>query len=293
MNKIRGHIKKIYFVAVLAISSPIFAAHSLQESIQLLKNKETRSQAFKEIEERGPAVVPHLKKILHDPQENEETWIAAHLALGKSGDTSVHLVLEECLLKDEGALERESSAIALGHLGDKQSVIHLKKATHDSSGNVRMRAIWALAKLGDKTGKQQAVEAIASPDVTEQVLAIEALEAIGDKSVIPQLKEKYNHPNPFTQINAKLAVTRLESKELKGQARLNYMTKTLKRPEYELQRWATEELAKMAFPEEREENPKIVELLKKVAKDEKHPGAHAAWKELQILAAEGKLKELQ
>jgi HEAT repeat protein len=198
--------------------------------------------------------------------------------------------LEDTLKNDDDNLTREASAIALGHLKDHDAIPKLKEALNDRSGNVRMRAALGLAKMGDDTGKRQALDALKGRDVTAQLLAIDALEEYNDKAVIPQLRQNLTSDNVWTRIHSQLAIKRIESKDLQGQAKLNYLQETLKDKQFEVNNWAAESLMKEVV-NNTENSTQALNILKDNAKNKEIAGCYSCNKMLRYLVETGKISE--
>ena len=229
---------------------------------------------------------PSVEANAKDSSLQQKERVLAILTIGKSTTTveRSRTILEEILEKDENKFCREASAMALGILCDKKAIPKLKQSLKDDFGNVKMRAVWALAKMGDKSGKELALETIKGEDVTAQLLAVEAIEAIGDKDMIDELKKNLDSKNVWTKIHSKLAIKRLEIQGLSEAEKLNFLEKTLKDNQLEVNRWAAIELGKRGTTE-------AINILKQATKDRENPGNYSARKILQRLVEMGKISK--
>ncbi len=309
-------MKKLLLIVIMiiSISAPCFAVE-IDSAIDRIKHKETRQEGSKELESIGQEALPQLQEIAKDKTRTRDERITALILMGKIGknapiDTAQHpkgqkmmgaqqkhsnkkqvrMQLEDTLKNDDDNLTREASAIALGHLKDKDAIPKLKEALNEHSGNVRMRAALGLAKMGDDTGKIQALEALKGKDVTAQLLAIDALEEYNDKSVIPELRQNLNSDNVWTRIHSMLAIKRIEVKDLQGQARLNYLQEILKDKQFEVNNWAAESLMKEVAANT-ENRSQSLTILKDTAKDKEIAGCYSCNKMLRYLLETSKIAE--
>lgn len=277
----RRILQSIITVSILTGLS--HAASDIEQSIEKLKKRETRSEAVKAIETKGKSAAGKLRQLIHDEKADRESRVSAIVLLGRIKSDEDRGELEGILGKDRDKFGREAAAIALGHMGDEQAIPQLKKALEDESANVRLRAAWALGKMGDKSGEETALKALRDTDVSAQLLAVDAIEVIGDKSIIPELKSNLKSQNTWTRIHSNLAIKKLVMLGLSEAEKLNYLREALKDEQFETNQWAAGELGKFEVQEAKD-------FLKAAAKDNSHPGNYAARKILFKLGKEGKLK---
>ncbi len=299
--------KLIVFLLMVVFGWGFVLADDIHRAIKKLESQATRVEGIKEVESLGDKTIPSLIQLSEDKEKDRDSRVAAIILLGRvkkqkvpqksqmslqmsSDDQKIKNSLETTMATDQDAFCREASALTLGNIGNKESIPKLKEALKDSAGNVRMRAVWAMAKCGDKSGKELAVEALRSRDVTEQFLAVEALETIGDKEIIPQLKENLKNENVWTMINSQLAIKRIEIQGLSGDQRMDYLKSSLQDPQYEVNHWSSEELAK-EIRMNTTNREKSLGILKETSKDSKHPGNYSATKTLRILLSEDVISE--
>ena len=309
-------MKRVLLATILTILLINLAyAGNVDIAIAKIHNTETRREGAKELESIGQDALPQIQEIAKDKTRTREERITALILLGKIGknapqETSqlpnekkimgtqkgrlnraqIRIQLEDTLKNESDDLTREASAIALGHLKDHDAIPKLKEALNDRSGNVRMRAALGLAKMGDDIGKRQALEALNGKDVTAQLLAIDALEEYNDKSILPQLRQNLNSDNIWTRIHSQIAIKRIESKDLQGQARLNYLQETLKDKQFEVNNWAAESLMKEIF-KNTENRPQALTILKDTGKNSEIAGCYSCNKMLRYLLETGKISE--
>ncbi|OGS19183.1 MAG: hypothetical protein A3J83_07320 [Elusimicrobia bacterium RIFOXYA2_FULL_40_6] len=270
-------------LVLLCFSSVI--ADNVDNSLRKLEKKESRARAIEELKKIGKPAVTKLKLLAKDKKKDKETRISSIILLGQLKASDAQPDLEDTLKNEENDSCREASAIALGHLDKKESIPKLKQALNDQSVNVRMRSVWALAKLGDKTGKELAIKTLLEDkNVTGKVLASEALEAIGDKDTISQLQQYVNDGNVWTRIYAKLTIKKLGMVGLSESQRLGFLKDSLKDSQFEVNQWASIELAKIGTPE-------AINILKEVAKDPSTKGNRSADKVLMKLVEQGKISK--
>jgi len=284
MRKILG----LFLIISLIVS--VAYADKVDEAIRRLEDQGTRKEAIRNIEKIGKSAGPSLIRTAKDKSKNQNTRISAIMLLGKIKAEQARESLEEILEKDEDKFCREASAIGLGKLEDKRARPKLKQALSDKSGNVRMRAAWALANMDDDSGYELALETIKGKDITAQLLAIDALEAIGNKKAILILKQNLDSENVWTQIHSKLAIKRLEMLGFSEKEKLNFLKKTLKDEQFEVNNWAAVELGKIALSDI-PESQSAIDILRNTAMDSKIPGSYAASKMVRRLIELGKIKE--
>jgi hypothetical protein len=277
----------VLVLLVAAASSPVSAAETLAVK---LRRRETRRIAMKDAAQMGDAAIPQLLQLGDDKNESPETRVAARFALAETRSPKAREHLEQRLTNAPEKWDREANAVALGRLKDKKAVPALKAACHDPSGNVRMNAVWALAQLGDKSEKGRAIEALGNQDPSEQRLAVYALEAIGDKSAIAVIHATYDdHPNFFSRLHAHMSILKLQAVGLSDRQKRAHWAKTMEDPQYEIQRFAADELGAMAYPSDGNPDPQALRQLETIVNDSNHVGNRAATKELAVLIEAGQL----
>ena len=264
----------------LCFSEKMYNDNEIKKSVMKLERKETRQEAIKEIKKVGKPAIIHLRKHAKDRTKDSDSRVSSIILIGKLKDIDSIIDIEEILAKDSDKYCREASAIALGNLGDKRAIQHLKKALKDESGNVRMRAVWALAKLGDKSGKRLALDTIKGKDVTAQLLAVDALEVIGDKDVIPELKKNLKSKNVTIQLHSKIAIKKIEMHEMSETEKIAYLKNILNSDE--LNNWSAVELVKIRTEE-------AINTLKEIYRDKDSNGSYSAYKVLVKMVEQGKL----
>ncbi len=196
------------------------------------------------------------KKIIENNLNNDEDKFvreASAIALMEMNlDQKAVLKAEGGRLKAEEKQKRKMNKEEIN-----ESIKALQKALDDESGNVRMRAILALVRIrqnseigsqnteiGIEELKKRALKGIKSENVTESFLAIEAIETIGDKNMTTILKQNFNNKNVWIQLHSKIAVKSLETQGITIAEKLKYLKETLEDEQYEISKWAAEELAK-------------------------------------------------
>ena len=269
---------------LLSTTANLFSESKWDQTLKLLKDRKTRVEGTKQLEQMGSDIVPDLKKAAFDATEEEYVRAAAIGKLGRLKAIEYREKIEECLLSDKSRMCRITASVSLGLIGNVKSIPVLKKAMQeDSSETSRMYAALALAKMGDYSGKEPAMEMLASSNINGQIVAVEILGVIGDKKLLPRLKTHLKDTNDeWKQLNTKEAIYSIEMKSLRGQELLEYLKNILYKDEfYMLHQWVAEKIANLKTPE-------AIKVLKSIASDKKAKGAHAAWKQLMV---ENKAKE--
>ena len=282
--------KALGLFLIISLIISVAYADKVDEAIRKLEKQGTRKEAIRDIEKIVNQAGPSLVKMAKDKSKKQNTRISAIMLLGNIKAERARESLEEILEKDEDKFCREASAIGLGKLEDKKAKPKLKQALNDKAGNVRMRAAWALANMGDDSGYELTLETIKGKDITAQLLAIDALEAIGNKKAIPILKQNLDSENVWVRIHSKLAIKRLEILGLSEIEKLNFLKKTLKDEQFEVNNWAAVELGRIALSDIPESQPAI-DILRNTAMDSRIPGSYAANKMVRRLIELGKIKE--
>jgi HEAT repeat protein len=277
--------RAIVIIAFILFPTSFVLAQSpdINTSLEKLKNKETRIAAMHEIETIGAPAAEGLKNIIADPKSDQMTRSNTLIMLGRIKSSENRSYLEQVFNGDKTEFNRDSAALALGYLGDKESIPVLKNGLQDSSSRVRMRAVWALATLGDNSSETLAMEAIKRGiDRATLMIAVDALEATKDQTLLPQLKANLTYDNPETRKYSSIAIKRLESQGLPSIEKLKYLKKMLMDKQFEINGWAAIELAKDGTPES-------INILKTIAIDKTNSGNRASQKALKMLVDQGKL----
>lgn len=273
--------------AALLTACIVFAETTgLNSAIEKFKNKETRYEAIQEIESIGVPAAEELKKLINDERIDQTTRSYAIMMLGRIKSEDDRMYLEQIFTNDNNINNRDSAGLALGYLGDKQSIPALTNGLQDKSSRVCMRAAWALAELGDNSGRDLALTAIKKGrNAMALMLAVDALEAMNDKTIITRLKENLKNPNPNTRRYSMIAIKRLEAQSLSSDDKRNYLKEMLKDRQPEITRWAAFELVKDGSTE-------AADILKETARDVQNPaGSRSSQDALQILVEQGKLNK--
>ncbi len=92
-----------------------------------------------------PGVLPALRPLLGDPDENRRWWAVRGLAL-IGGDEAEHLLVEHLADSDEPT--RCAAALGLGQLRSQEAIPALLSSLADASGWVRDSAADAVAMIG-------------------------------------------------------------------------------------------------------------------------------------------------
>ena len=271
----------------------------IRDSMVNLGKPGMRKDAVKELRKAGYPAFKGLRSLAKNTGKGRDERIAAVLLAGEIVKASTVAAASEregfrkdaetMLASDKDDFVREASAMALGKLGDKNSVKSLKAGLNDKSANVRMRSAWALAKNGDYSGKEVAIKGLKSSNVTEQVLAVDALEEVGDKTSIAIIRENLSSDNVWSRINTALAIKRIEYKNLNIEQKIPYLEEAARDKQAEVRNWAVGELTKR-ISEAGGDRDSALSALKKIAKDPDNPAASKAAKSLSLLLKIGSVQ---
>lgn len=132
---------------------------------------------------RDPAAAKALTRALQDRDGDGHVRSASARALGSQGTSGVPALIDALQDADRGV--RSSAAFALGHIGDKRSVLPLIGGLDDGDADVRMGAAWALGELGDSRAVQPLIRALSDKDPRAASAATEALGRIRDPQALP------------------------------------------------------------------------------------------------------------
>ena len=277
---------------------------SIESSIAKLSRPDKYREGSEELRKKGKAALKDLFKAAKDKSSSKAQRVGAMLLFGdiagrdkttgerEVSSSEINIFYEKTLSSDPDESMRQTAAICMANTGDKSNIPKLRKGLEDKSSKVKARAAWALAKLGDMSGKEAALNALEDKDAGAQIVAVEAIEAIGDKTLIPNLQGMMKSKDVGVRLNAKLALKRLEAKNLSGESKIAYFSDVLKDDEPEAAQWAVKKLVE-EINTNGTSRASAVKALKECADDKSGRNSYFAAKWLNQLYSQGKVSEAE
>jgi len=297
-------MKKIFWLFLLVVLSGMAISQTTnpaEDQVSVLltqlsaKEVNARRAAAEQLRTYGSdqRVVPALLKAVDDPSPFVQ--MAAIDSLGLIRNPAATTKLCEVLASNKNDQIRQSAAIALGYLGDKQSLSSLSKALNDPSDNVKFSAYNSLGHLGAAEAVPALASGLKSEDVRTRRAAISALERISsptsleyvrvaladndevvlaaaarmvgafqDTESLPALKKLLDNPAKQVAISAAASLGRL-----KDGSGLAVAKKIIQEKDPNLRRQAADALGYIGGKES-------IAILRKVAGEDSDPGVQQA-----------------
>ncbi|MFQ5901633.1 MAG: HEAT repeat domain-containing protein [Thermodesulfobacteriota bacterium] len=202
-------IKHLVLILFILLSPVVASSSNIDELIEMLKSEDnlTRLEASGELLKLGTSVDSRLLKLLSEERDEVKrsvVWILGEwgekryvvhlipllggdhelaktiiLALGKIGDPETVPYLVE-KLKSESRYIRTNAALALGSIGEQSTLIYLINLINDPDWHVREAVAIAMGKMGNPLAVEYLKKiAINDSDPVVSIAAEEALESIG------------------------------------------------------------------------------------------------------------------
>lgn len=176
---------------------------------------------------------------LHAPDNN--TRVAAALALGKSGDEAALAPLLAALWAEPDDYVRETLTWAIVKFG-ALAVPPLAQMTQHADAHLRHQAVHVLGKIGGASAVAPLVTALNDSNPTVQIKAAFSLGQIGDVRAIPALIGQFGAANLNVQNSVNAALERF------GANAVDALAETLTTPRWHSRKQAAEVLALIAHP---------------------------------------------
>jgi HEAT repeat protein len=242
----------------------VYQGKSAGTWVRALKSPETRSDAFRALEEMGPAAIPALI----DGLKHEDAAVreGAAVALRKNGKEAVPALVEALKHPTEGV--RKQAAYVLGEIGPEAgaAVVPLIETLKDPNVQVRIyaaRALWKVDNQG-KTAVTTFSEALRDPEAgpVARRLAIDNLGELGPhaQAAQPALTTALKDSDVQVRLYAARALWKVDPRQSKSvAATLNAVLNDAAAP-LEVRRLAIDTLAELG-KDAREASPALTKLL--------------------------------
>ena len=202
-------IKYLFLIFFLLFSSMKAFANNIDELIDLLRNGDNlaRIEASERIMRLGTSIDKQLLKLLK--KETNEVKRSIAWILGEWGEKkySAHLIP---FLDDNHDLSK-TVILALGKIGDPQSLPHLVKKLKSKSRYIRTNIVLALGMIGDKNSIPHITSLKNDQDWHVREAVAIALGKIGSTLIAKDLEEMVNHdPDVLVRMAAEEALESLD-----------------------------------------------------------------------------------
>lgn len=138
----------------------------------------------------GTAIVEPLRRLLADPERDDDTRMVAAEALRMIGDLAA-ADLAAKVVREEGASRdlRSASLRLLGEYGRPEHRPVVREAAEDDDGVIRLQAVSALATLGEKEDAPLLLRMVENDTAWVARRAAECLLAVGRADVLGEVAE--------------------------------------------------------------------------------------------------------